>query len=360
MEDVSPVYLKDVYDEDVANIFVTVISVIGCIGVASSSTVLLIIFFKSTRSMKKFKLCLLCYVFCNLVIELIILLYKPVFIPPSPIVYPRGFLSPMNDVASRIFIAIIILGMFGILLIFMIMLVQRYSAISIHESLSIKNFYQHPTFYTFLTWAIFVSSTILLLLSLFLFNIFHSGKETFTAVQKYIIDGDRLLKYQPNLLQLNQEVMKHVGPIFIVFYFIYTVSFIVLFILCFKSFKHYSPKVSFKTWKNNKMLFKSICFQLLTMLSMIVIPVFILLTIVYFHISSKYIYYFIISIVWIFPTIDNIVIIVTITPYRKFFTNKIKWLRTPLSSQGKINQVAIVKLCEHDFSNNIVHPNPNL
>ena len=134
----------------------------------------------------------------------------------------------------------------------------------------------------------------------------------------YIIDGQQLLDFQPSLLRLHQETFKSVVPIFLVFYFIYGIGLVTFLTLCFRSLKKYSSNFSAKVWKNHKMLFKSICFQFLTMLFMVVIPLLIFVTILSINSSSNYIYYVIITLIWTFPAIDNIVTVVTIAPYRRF------------------------------------------
>ena len=346
MEEFSPIQLEELYDENFADIFVATISVIGFIGLISSTLVFLIIFFKSTSSMKKFRSYLLCYVSCNLVVEIFILLYKPIYIPKFIVLYPRGFLSPMNDIVSKILLGMICTSGFGIMSIFMIMLIERYAAMSIHRPLDIRNFYKHPSLYIFCIWVFFFTFTIITFLVLFVLNMLHPAEETFEILRKYIINGETFLNFQPKLIRVNTEMVKIIAPIVFLAIFMYLIVLTALFGLCFYSIRKYSSKLSLKSLENNKMLFKSIFFQFLTMIFMIVIPLIVFSCLVAFNLVVKNIYYFMMAMIWIFPTVDNIVIIVTITPYRRFITNKMMWFVAPVSSQIQTNRVVIVGVSE--------------
>ena len=328
MEAFSSIKLEDIYDENVADIFIIVMSVIGYIGIASSFTVFFIIFFKSPTSMKRFRFCLLCYVFFNFLAELVILLYKPIYIPKFIILYPRGLLSPMNDITSKLLLGLIFTSGFGILAVFIILLIERYAAMSFHESLAAKNFYKHPSFYTFVQWSILTFLIITVFLFFFLVKVFHPVKDTFEVIQKYVVDGQKLLDFQPNLLRVNQEIIKYLAPLFFIAFLIFITLLIVFFSLCSCSVKQFSSKFSQKVLNNNRMLFRSICFQFLAVISFIIIPITGIMTVILLNISSKYTFYFAMAVIWTFPIVDNVVIISTITPYRKFITGKLHWLKT--------------------------------
>ena len=346
METYSSIILEEIYDEDMADIFVTIMSIIGYIGAGSSIAIFLIIFFKSPAPMKKFRLYLLAYVYCNFIMEVDILLYKPIYIPKLILSYPRGLLSPMNDLVSRILIGILFIIGFIILAVFIMMLIERYSAMSIHGSLSIRNFHKHPTFYTYSNLVMFVIWTTSLLSGLFFFNLFSPADETFVIIQNYVIGGEKLLNFQPSLIRVNRKVFKYIGSIFGIVLFFYVIGLIALFYFCHKALKEDSSKYSKKTWENSKMLFKSMCFQLLTMICFIVITLITMLVVLFLNLPSIHAFYFAIALIWTFPIIDNAVIIVTITPYRRFIANKMMWFRAPVSSQIQANQVVIVGISE--------------
>ena len=329
MESFSVFQLEDIYDENVADIFVIVMSVIGWIGIVSSITVFLIIFFKTPLFMKKFRFYLLCYVFCNLVAELVTLLYKPIYIPEFIVIYPRELLSPMNDTTSKLLFGILFTSGLGNLVIFLIILIERYAAMSINGPLSMKTFYKHPTFYIFSEWVIVCIVTISSFLSIFLIGVFYPAEETYVITKNYIIGGDKLLNFQSNLIRLNQRIFKSIAPFFIFVFFLHAVTLIIFFILCFRSIKNYSFKFAVKTLENNKMLLKSICFLFLTMLCFVILPLTALIIIMFLNLSSKYIFYYVVVMISTFAILDNIVIIMTITPYRKFIVGKLNWLKSP-------------------------------
>ena len=349
MELASFIKIEDIYDERIADIFVLTMSIIGCIGTVSSICVLLIIFFKSTASMKTFKLCLLCYAFCNLAIELTILLYKPIYIPQLIMLYPRGFLSPMNDVTSKILSLMVFICACGIMIIFLIMLIERYAAMSIHPPLARWNFYKHPTFYIVLLWIFLPVIALFFIFIVFALNAIYPAKETFELIQKYVIGSEQFLSFQPSLIRVNQDIVKLLSPIFFVIILAYTFFLILYFVLCFKALKN-SSAFSAKTWETNKMLFKSVCFQFLTMISMIVLPLFLLIVLVALNLTSKYIFYFIVMIPWVFPIVDHIVIIMTIAPYRIFVLGKFKCFRYWTESHVVIKPFNAVRNSENTRS----------
>uniref|UniRef100_A0AC34Q3U2 Uncharacterized protein n=1 Tax=Panagrolaimus sp. JU765 TaxID=591449 RepID=A0AC34Q3U2_9BILA len=226
--------LEDVYDESIVKFFNQLMSIIGFCGVFLNFAVILIVHFKSPKSMKKFKKYLLLYLFCNFCIELLALLYKPIGISAYVIIYPQGFLSPMNAQLSKTLLTLIIIFLAGFAACFLMMLIDRYFALSNFLTENPK-FYKDPNVY-FLIFGIILFIVDFGIVYIINFTTFiQSPEKTSEIIMKYIIGGEKLLKFQPNLISANLECFSTI------FYFILPFATIYLLLLYLSLIKHLQP-----------------------------------------------------------------------------------------------------------------------
>ena len=313
--------------------FKIIMSVIGILGVILSAIVLLIVYFRSPPSMHRFKTYLLLYTFCNATVELTILLLKPVIIPIYFIVYPQGLLSPMSESTILIVGMIMLSSGTGILICFLCMLVERLFAMTNVAQPNIP-FYRNQIYYTSFFGSIFMYVNIVLIYFIFIEKVFKSPEETTAIITQHIIGGDFLLSKQQVLISVNINkcfiLIYLIGP----FIILYLILFVIFFILCTIKIRRSMLSFSKKSRANHLMLFRCLVFQCVSMSILVFIPATSLIIGGLLGASPNFLIIPIIF-VWSFPIFDNIVTLVTITPYRIFILNTV-------SKYKKKNIVAMV------------------
>lgn len=332
--------LRDIYNKNFADLFVSIVSIIGFFGLISSAIIFYIVLSKDTAYMNKFKFYLLCYTVSNAAIELIILLYKPICIPRFMLIYPRGSLSPMNVTTSKILLFGIFVSGFSTLTFFLIMLIERYSAMTTiglatvfkrFENVNIFKLFKSMNIYIFVCYLSLINISIICFLIIFLSDSFYDPEITQQIILSNVVNGSELLKFQPNLLQIDLQVYKILGPCAVAIIITYLALTFNIYYFCLYSHRkhslHFPPKIS----ETNKILFKSITFQFIALILFVLLPLtfMIILPILNNHLSSVYSCF--IMIIWSFPVVDNFVIIFSIKPYRKFVLRKIGTFIIPYS-----------------------------
>ncbi|KAE9548293.1 hypothetical protein FO519_008491 [Halicephalobus sp. NKZ332] len=155
--------------------------------------------------------------------------------------------------------------------------------------------------------------------------------------QESIWNGEQLLNFQPSLLRINHDFFTSLVPFVVLSMIAYFTVFLTFFFLCVYSYRKYSKVCSTKTREAHRMLLMSICFQFLTMVILVLIP---LGTAVLTYMVSKkqnyYVSYLVDAAVWSFPVVDNIVIVSSIRSYREFVVNfyekEVKRIRNTINS----------------------------
>ena len=315
--------LKDVYNKDIADIFVLVISIIGFVGVLLSVFTFFIILFKSTPSMKKFKFYLLWYTASTASAEIFILLYKPIYFSSFAIIYPRGLLSPMDATTSKLFLLGILVSGFGIMVFLLIMLIERYFAMSIASSSNRFSWLKNPNFYIYCWYLLFIVACIIAVFFVFIFDSFYDPKITQNIILSNTVNGIELLTFQPSLVQFNNIVFRYLGPVIICAIVLYFTCLLAFYSLCFYSYRKYYSKFSSSTRETNKMLFRSLNFQMLMMIFCVMFPMISIVITSYLDSFSEYVYYMSIAVLWSAPIVDTIIIIFSIRPYRYFVLENI-------------------------------------
>ena len=160
-------------------------------------------------------------------------------------------------------------------------------------------------------------------ISVFVGPMFCPVEETRQLVSNYITGGEELLEFQSSLARVNTEFFIDIAPAAIAIVLCYGIILAIFFALCFHSYKKHYPSFSPKTRENNRMLLINICFRFLAIVIFMLVPVTIILLMVMLNIPMQNSYYCLIVIVECFPIIDNIVIIISIKPYKKFVMSHI-------------------------------------
>ena len=126
--------------------FSVLMSIIGIFGVLLSLFTLIVILFKSPKSMKKLKKYLLFYTLCNSLIESSVLLLEPVIVPVYIFIFPQGVITPISEFSIYWLILILFCSGIGIIVCFLYMIIERYFAMS-NFGLTELKFYRNPKFY---------------------------------------------------------------------------------------------------------------------------------------------------------------------------------------------------------------------
>ena len=148
-----------------------------------------------------------------------------------------------------------------------------------------------------------------------------------------ITNPDELLAVQPNLLQFNQDIFKLASPCVIPAILIYFSVLFYFYSLCVQCYKTNSSIFSSSSQETNKVLFKSITFQLITMFFFVICPLMCMVITAVVNISPGLFFYFSTTVIWSFPVIDDIVIILTIKSYRKFLFDQLNSLKNLFHSR---------------------------
>ena len=312
-------------------------SIVGIIGIALSTIVFFVIYFQSPPFMNRFRTYLLLYTFCNAVVELTLILLKPVIIPVYLIVYPQGLLEPINELTILILLTVMVSSGAGLLVFFLCMLVERLFAMT---NVSQKNipFYRNPVYYVSVFEFLFIYVNIVLVYFIFVGKLFRSPEETTRMIEQYISGKELLLDQQQVLISFNISTISYfgifIGPLLILYFII----FIILFILCARKIKQFMVSFTKKNRTLHLMLFRCLVFQCLSMCILVFIPMISFIVGGLLGTSSSFLLVLII-LIWSFPIFDNIITLTTITPYRLFITNTIfRYKQTSLIDEGHSNK----------------------
>ncbi|KAE9552279.1 hypothetical protein FO519_004525 [Halicephalobus sp. NKZ332] len=165
--------LNDIYNKKFADIYVSIMSIIGFSGVTLSVFLLFLISSQSPPSMKKFKIYLFCYTVVNITVELSALLYMPIGIPYFMIIYPRGFLSPMSIMTSKILFYGLLVSGYILMMLLLLRVLDRYSIMIDLELITTPYFLASPNFYIYCCYFSFISGPITLFFIIFMMDLFY-------------------------------------------------------------------------------------------------------------------------------------------------------------------------------------------
>ena len=331
--------LEELYDASAVEWFRILMSVIGVVGVAISTIAIFVVYWKSPRSMRKFRIHLLLYTFSNTIVELVILLLKPVVLPVYLIVYPQGLLAPMSETTVKILALFLLYSGLGMFVCFLNMIIERYFAMSNFNSTNIP-FYRNPVYYEMFYLVAFVYICLILALFTFRYDLFISSDETSAIIRRFINGGSALLVLDQKFIMIN------VKTIFTILYFIatpviiYFVTMAVFFGLCILKVNKPMEGFSQRTKSGHLMLFRCIVFQCLAICVLVFIPG-LILTIAAFVGASPQMLLIPLVFLWLFPTVDNLITLLSIKPYRIFLVKMVfpRWKidsTASLSSQSKM------------------------
>ena len=316
---------SEVYNDKLLSVLLPFMHYTSIITIIFSILLIYIIITKTPKQMKFFKTYLLPYVFNTMLLEIVMLLFKPFLMHPYFAIYSLEFTNQLS--ATSLLIFFIFMSYFAMALIDCIvgMSAERYFAI--------KDFQTKHSKTPFLIFSILSGSSLAYLVFATIAVCFKPVRDVFimppNEAEAFLtehlknsnatINPESILVFRPNIPVKDFAMAFTIFVLFVFSRYFFALIFLIL--NATKSSSASNIKMSERLRKNNKMLLRCTYAQFVGFCSLAGFPAFVIVLTYYFLSEPSVIIYFCFLFMNCFGLYDILVTVICIKPYRAFFVN---------------------------------------